>query len=621
MKRDEAEEPRQKKRRLQEPEVDREATPEDEDVVGNEPEAEEEEEAEEAVVEQDDVSPLDPFESHFAAPDAELLEKLVSQVGKAKIQAKMTQTGDCKVYCNEPEEALAKHRINLQKPESLHVKQRLSNIIPKLQLKEATQASFVQQLLCYKDISYSATTHKTLPHLRGACAAHILNHIFKTRDRILKNNGKLAQHRDDELELRDQSFTRPKVLILMPTRNAAFLFVNQLIALAGAESIENRKRFNDNFGAADKDPVKSSTKPEDFKAFFEGNTDDAFRLGIKFTRKTIKLFSQFYASDIIIASPLGLRMVIGDPAQKKVDYDFLSSIELLLLDSCDGLAMQNWEHVAFALEHLNLIPKESHGCDYARVRNWCLEEKSKYLRQTILLSAYEFPEQRQVFQSLVNVAGQVRFRPTYTGKIANVQAKQIFSRLTCDATNPASEPDARYKHFATALLPRIKKLAVTGSAAVSASPEEATSHCAGILLVVPSYFDFLRVRNCLNAEEVSFEAISEYAKSSQLSRSRALFAAGRCQVLVVTERLQFYRRYAYRGAKRVMFYQLPEHADFYTELARSAIETAAVLGNDASDVEVRAVFSHFDALRLERIVGSQRIARMLQSKDASFEFS
>ena len=71
-----------------------------------------------------------------------------------------------------------------------------------------------------------------------------------------------------------------------------------------------------------------------------GNIDDCFRIGIGLAKKSLKLYTSFDESDILLCSPLGLRMIIGDSVESHHERDFLSSIEVLIVD-----------HVSFCLTH------------------------------------------------------------------------------------------------------------------------------------------------------------------------------------------------------------------------------------------------------------------------------
>lgn len=84
---------------------------------------------------------------------------------------------------------------------------------------------------------------------------------------------------------------------------------------APAFQIENQARFLSEYGlppgAVDKlATAEPGTYPRDHIETFKGNVDDSFRVGIKITRKTVKMFAEFYGCDIIMASPLGLRQSI-----------------------------------------------------------------------------------------------------------------------------------------------------------------------------------------------------------------------------------------------------------------------------------------------------------------------
>lgn len=180
----------------------------------------------------------------------------------------------------------------------------------------------------YQDLLYARMTPETSAQSRAMIALHAMNHIHKTRSRVLKNNEYLAHSEGKqssttaEREVRDQGFTRPKVLILLPLRNAALEWMRHIANFSLASQIENGSRFQTDFslpeGVADKlatdekDAEGNSKYPRDHRETFKGNIDDTFRVGMKVTRKSLKAYSEFYQSDLIIASPLGLRTSIED---------------------------------------------------------------------------------------------------------------------------------------------------------------------------------------------------------------------------------------------------------------------------------------------------------------------
>ena len=90
--------------------------------------------------------------------------------------------------------------------------------------------------------------------------------------------------------------------------NIKFTFVN--IFFQG--QVKNKKRFFEEYREEEESDISKDNKTEDFKQMFAGNIDDCFRIGISASKKSLELYAKFYSSDIIVASPLGLRTIIGN---------------------------------------------------------------------------------------------------------------------------------------------------------------------------------------------------------------------------------------------------------------------------------------------------------------------
>ena len=63
-------------------------------------------------------------------------------------------------------------------------------------------------------------------------------------------------------------------------------------------------------------------------------------------RGAVKLYADFFQSDIIVASPIALATKQAEVEGKsQEDLDFLASIEVAVAARCDVMQMQNWSHV------------------------------------------------------------------------------------------------------------------------------------------------------------------------------------------------------------------------------------------------------------------------------------
>ncbi|KAL2997699.1 hypothetical protein AAZX31_09G055200 [Glycine max] len=481
------------------------------------------------------------------------------------------------------------------------------------------QKIFFSLCSSYRDILYC---NKRPFYLKGledtsimdAYIMHSLNHVFRTRDCVKKNDSKLTKLKEnaDSDKFRDQGFTRPKVLILLPLASIVYRVVKRLIQLTPSAfkvNVEHMDRFSTKFGSEEHKgntenddesenakPLKSS-KATDFQILFGGNNEDDFMIGIKFTRKTIKLFSDFHTSDIIIASALCLVNKIEEAgSNKEKDVDFLSSIEVLIIDHADVISMQNWSHVHTVIEHLNRLPSKQLGTDVMRIRPWYLDDHARFYRQTIILGLYSNPDVNASFNhQCLNYEGKVKLISEYKGVLHKVvpEIRQIYERFNVDSIVEAD--DARFDYFVKKVFPRIKDL-----------------DQGGTMLFTNSYFEFIRIRNFLKSQNASFCLLGEYTTQSDISRARLWFYEGKRKIMVYTERSHFYHRYKIRGVQNLIIYSLPERKEFYPEIVNML---------DGSDnMTCTVLFSYLDKLRLERIVGTTPAKRMVAAEKGVFVF-
>jgi U3 small nucleolar RNA-associated protein 25 len=246
---------------------------------------------------------------------------------------------------------------------------------------------------------------------------------------------------------------------------------------------------------------------------------------------------------------------------------------------------------------------------------WYLDDQAKYLRQTIVLTSYITPEISSIFNSTTrNFEGLVKYQPLHDGSLLStgLDIKQTFSKIP--AKDPQGDPDARFSFFASIIIPWILRLPRPPDGAL------------GVLVFIPSYFDFVRVRNYFSGSpavsSIAFGTLSENhtPTDAEVRRARSHFLSGRHSVLLYSGRAHHFYRYLIKGVKRVVVYQLPDNPLFYREIVSAYLRDSISAGRMAeAEGSIRVLFSRWDFLKLERTLGTERAGRMMKSED-TFEF-
>lgn len=176
---------------------------------------------------------------------------------------KKTLLSDCRTYASEGQAPTVLHctieELSLSAfKETLVTNIAFINSSNNSKTTENQLSEFQTELLSvinnYQDFYYSQRTYSNADDIRMIYCLHALNHMLKTRARIMHHNAKLSEANQKKLSIipdsyQDQGLVRPKVLIVLPFRDSAFRVVSILIKLlyghkAGKIKLEKSIFFN-----------------------------------------------------------------------------------------------------------------------------------------------------------------------------------------------------------------------------------------------------------------------------------------------------------------------------------------------------------------------------------------
>lgn len=218
----------------------------------------------------------------------------------------------------------------------------------------------------------------------------------------------------------------------------------------------------------------------------------------------------------------------------------------------------------------------------------------------MIFSSFELPEIHGIFTKRChNFAGRNKISNSITPGSASqvvVQIPQVYHRF--EASSYSQAIDARFKFFVTKIL-----------------PQYTDSVMGHTLIFVPSYFDFVKLRNYMKEEQMSFVQICEYSKDGKIAKARDIFFHSESQFLLYSERFHFFRRIRIKGIRHILFYGPPVTPHFYSEMINLMQENNQnPKGGSESNMTVTVVYCKYDIFQLSSVIGTKRASKMLNSE-------
>ena len=454
----------------------------------------------------------------------------------------------------------------------------------------------------YSDILYTNRTLDTHHDICVAYCTHVVNHVIKKRA-MIHNHTQLIQ-KDSHNEYTDQGYTRPSVLILVPFANTAYRVVNTLLSLTPATNkrrILNYQKYIDIY-QVENEKEKQNNRSASYKHLFDGNNNDCIRLGIKYDTNQIVLYSNFDYSDIIIGTPLGLKMLLyNDNNGELKQNDYLSSIEIVISEQSHCYLQQNYSHYQSVIHALNKIPYETKMTDFSRIYPLYLNTLGSYIRQNIVISDYNSLQISNDYDSLLhNIYHKYKLRSLYTNQLSQLTTTnltQIYQMIACN--DIASTAELRYEYFVKNLLPKFR-LSYSNSDHMFSQPYT--------VLYTNNYYDFIRLRNVLHDKHINYTQINEYSRNSEIIRNLNYFKSGEKRILLCNERWQFFKRYKIHHMCNIIYYNLPQNTEFYLTNINDLVSP-----NNQQKHIIYVLYDKYDWMLLERLIGTEKAKNMISS--------